>query len=69
MRHGDVILSLQWRLGLTCGQHEDVHLLSFPGPGTGVGDRNISHGQSQRKFRSSVQEMCMFHTLKDHTQV
>ena len=40
MRHGDVILTLQWRHGSMCGQHAaDVQLfcfLSFQQAGTGI---------------------------------
>ena len=43
MRHGDVILTLQWRHGSTCGHHAAVHFLSFPQVGTGMWDRITSH--------------------------
>ena len=47
MGHGEVILTLQRRHGLTCSQRaDDVRLfvfLSFPRAGMGVRDRNFSH--------------------------
>ena len=36
MRNGDIILSLQWRHGTTCGRCAAVHFLSFPRAGMGM---------------------------------
>ena len=59
MRHGEVILTLQWRHRSMCGQRgDDVQLFLFclSHGLVQVRDRIISHGQKQWKSRSGVWE-------------